>query len=120
MRQTDLVLVVEDDPDIRDTMRDVLQSEGLEVVTAANGREALERLASPRRPCIILLDLMMPVMNGLELLEALHHDPNLATIPVFLVSAYEHLARQAKGAAGFMKKPIDLDVLVDTIQRVCC
>jgi len=119
MRGSDPILIVEDDPDVRDTLREVLESEGLSVMTATNGKEALERLASSPRPCMILLDLLMPVMNGLEVLDALRLDPRLATIPVIIVSAHDHLAGQAKGATGFLKKPVDLDVLVETVQRAC-
>jgi CheY-like chemotaxis protein len=82
------VLVVEDDPDSRDVLVRMLEREGYRPATAENGREALERVAE-RTPSIILLDLMMPEMNGFEFLAELRGDPAMRAIPVVVVTAKE-------------------------------
>jgi CheY-like chemotaxis protein len=79
------VLIVEDDEAIRETLRELLEFEGFEVATAANGREAVSQLQRTERPCLILLDLMMPVMNGWEFLRKRREDLTIATIPVVVV-----------------------------------
>jgi CheY-like chemotaxis protein len=113
------VLVVEDDDDIRATLEDVLAGDGYAVSGAANGREALALLETLARPCLILLDLMMPVMNGREFLAALRADDALAPIPVVIVSAWPDEARATKGAQGFVKKPVELDVLRRVVHAYC-
>jgi CheY-like chemotaxis protein len=83
-----MLLVVDDDPAIRETLADLLQDEGYVVMTAINGKEALTRLrAGSARPCVILLDLMMPVMSGAEFYAEMRSDPALADIPVVVISA---------------------------------
>src|SRR5437879_1941083 len=82
------VLVVEDDDSLRDALVDALHDEGYVVVTAVNGKEALEFLGqSPSKPCLVLLDLMMPVMNGWTFLTAVRSDPRFADLRVCIVSA---------------------------------
>ncbi|XYI04208.1 response regulator [Sorangium sp. So ce1128] len=87
------------------------------VWTAANGREALERL-SVLAPQLILLDLMMPVMNGLEFLSMLRQHSTLSATPVVVISAWSKEA-QSVAAQGFLSKPIDLDALFNMIRRFC-
>jgi CheY-like chemotaxis protein len=113
------ILVVEDNWEIREGLRLALEVEGYEVFTAENGQEALEKLASLPRPGCILLDLMMPVMNGFEFLEAVQANDSLATIPVGVLTAYANLAAQVHGAASFMKKPIDIEVLLAFVTKHC-
>lgn len=113
------ILVVEDNWDIREALRQALEVEGYEVYTAENGKIGLEKLRTVPRPCLILLDLMMPVMNGLDFLEVLQTNDLLATIPVGVVTAYGDLAAQARGAAGFIKKPVDLEALLSFVARYC-
>jgi CheY-like chemotaxis protein len=110
------ILIVEDDTDVAETMQAALESAGHLTRIAPNGRRALELLASLPRPRLILVDLMMPVMNGVELLAALRGDPNLADIPAVVVSAYQHLAA-GQGAAGYIVKPFELRTLLDTVRR---
>ena len=110
------ILVVEDDQGIRDTMRDVLESEGYRVVTAVNGEDGLEKLREATKPCLVLLDMMMPVMNGREMLNIVLADDLLASTPVFFVSAIAS-AENTEGAAGYLKKPIDLDILFKLINQ---
>lgn len=115
------ILVVEDDADIREDLADLLRDRGYRVATAGNGAEALEYLRSRCRPCMILLDLMMPVMNGWEFRRRLLADRDLAQVPVVLLSGaadiHEHAARLS--ASEVVTKPIQLDHLYRTLQRIC-
>jgi CheY-like chemotaxis protein len=112
------VLVVDDDPDIRETLRFVLEDAGYPVYTAENGKEALAILASQNRlPGLILLDLMMPVMSGEEMLKALKAVKALAQIPVTIVTASG--APMPPLATGLLKKPVDLDVLLRLVEKSC-
>src|SRR5262249_13340445 len=114
------ILVVEDDVHIRESLRDVLEDEGYEVTTARNGKEGLEQLAEMNHPCVVLLDLMMPVMNGGEFLKAVRADDIIASIPVIVVSAWpKEAARVADQAQSFVKKPVALEVLLEEIERFC-
>lgn len=110
------ILVVEDDEGIRETMRDVLESEGYSVVTAVNGYDGLIKLREFPRPSLVLLDMMMPVMNGREMLDIVLADVRLAPTPVFFVSAIASEVN-SRGAAAFMKKPIDINVLYQLIDQ---
>jgi CheY-like chemotaxis protein len=114
------ILVVEDDADVRETLVLVLESEGFDVREARDGREALEVLRGGFRPRLILLDLMMPVMNGWEFRAETKRDPQLASIPVVFVSALEPPPDRtaALDAAGFLHKPFDLDALLRMVGRV--
>jgi CheY-like chemotaxis protein len=111
-------LIVEDDEGIRETLRFALELEQYEVFTAANGHEGLQQLSQIPRPNLILLDLMMPVMNGWEFADALEKDMLLMTIPVVLVTAYGDRADSIR-AHGVVKKPVDLDSLLQTVESVC-
>lgn len=113
------ILVVEDDADIRSTLRQVLEAEGFSTDGAQNGAEALRKLLGDQMPCLVLLDLMMPIMSGPELLARMRQDPRLSSIPVVLVSAWAHEAEATEGAQGFLKKPIDLGALLDVAGRYC-
>src|SRR5215203_3497351 len=95
------ILVVEDNDDVREMMSITLQLEGHKVVTAANGRQALEVLQRGTDPCMILLDLMMPVMNGWQFQEEVAKDPKLRDIPVVIVSAAAGERVKKSSAAAF-------------------
>ena len=107
------VLVVDDDEAIREAIADVLRDEGYRVSMAVNGEQALRALRGSDAPDLVLLDLMMPVLSGWEVLEQIEGDEQLARIPVIVVSAmsgprsHEHLL-----------KPIDLDHLLATVRRI--
>ena len=104
------VLLVDDDPDIRDSIRMVLQSEGYSVETAANGADALEKLkVRARPPHLVLLDLTMPVMNGWKFLE-LVNGGQPAEFPVVVISAA--VPPKPDNAVSYLRKPVDLDVLL--------
>ena len=86
------ILVIEDDHDIRVGVRALLEDEGFRVVTVTDGRSALESLErAPEPPCVILLDLMLPVMDGWRFAELLRESPRLARIPIVIMSAYDGL-----------------------------
>ncbi len=108
------VLVVDDDPDIRETVAEVIAAEGLPVVCVPNGRSALDLLDAGLRPSLIVLDLMMPVMSGWEVLAAIRADRALADLPVAVISAAS--GRAPAGATCFLRKPVDLDTLLDLIR----
>jgi two-component system response regulator CpxR len=106
------VLVVDDDQAIREVIAEVLRDEGYDVVCAENGVQALRELRRDHHPDVMLLDLMMPVMSGWELLEAVQADERLAKIPVLVVSAMT-----APGVRACIPKPLDLDVLLRAVEE---
>ncbi len=110
------VLVVEDDEDVRDAVATILADEGYVVVTAAHGREALDVLANGARPCLVLLDLMMPVMDGWQVLEEMQQHASLATIPVIVLSASREAGPPAPNVRRYLKKPVGLDVLLREVE----
>jgi CheY-like chemotaxis protein len=114
------ILIVEDDLDVREALTQVLEFEGYSVVGATNGQEALDRLRAGDHPSLILLDLMMPVMDGLQFRAAQLRDPSLARIPVIVISADGKVDQKVAslGVAGYMKKPLDVDSLLELIARV--
>lgn len=114
-----LVLVVDDDQDIRESLRDVLEDQGYVVATAANGADALEQLRGGLRPAIVLLDLMMPVMDGWTFRQHQLADPDLAHIPVILVTASGHCENDAVRLAvtGCIRKPVSLTKLLDLVEH---
>ncbi|WP_163999206.1 response regulator [Pyxidicoccus caerfyrddinensis] len=111
------VLVVEDDEDIRAAIAEILEGEGYDVVIAANGSEALEELQHMRRPCLILLDLMMPVMNGHEFLARIRETPRMQGVPVLVLTAVSTEA--PPGARGLLRKPFIVEELLDAVQNLC-
>ena len=114
------VLVIEDDEDIRSSLCSVLSGEGYSVSSSRNGREALAQLRSEPRPDVILLDLMMPVMNGTEFRAAQLQVPELASIPVVVLTA-DLCGRELAGTprvAAVFRKPFDVGELLDTIDSV--
>lgn len=111
------ILVVEDEAAIRDMLRLALGIEGYTVFSAANGREAIEMLARVPRPDLILLDLMMPVMDGWEFVDALEANQALANIPIVVLTAFSKSAKPIK-AQKILQKPVDLAYLYAAIGEV--
>lgn len=114
------ILVVDDDVDIRDTLRELLELEGYTSIGAANGQEALEQLR--RHPVsVILLDLMMPVMDGFEFRKQQLGDTALSGIPIIVVSAGGKCERSAQqlGAQGCARKPLNVPQLLELIRVAC-
>jgi CheY-like chemotaxis protein len=120
MSATKHVFVVEDDRDIREAGVEVLEDEGYLVSAASDGREGLLllRRATPK-PDLILLDLMMPIMNGFQFREEQRKDPELAAIPVVVITADVNARAKAEslGAAGFVQKPVKIQPLLDIIEQ---
>jgi CheY-like chemotaxis protein len=114
-------MVVDDDHEIRDVLKHLLRSEGYDVADASNGREAISRLRESDDPCLILLDLMMPVMSGWEFRREQRSDPDLASIPVVVISAIGNSREKAAAleAEAYLDKPIDFDELMETVTRHC-
>ena len=116
------VLVVDDDADLRESIEAALMSHGHGVATAADGSEALAWMKEPgRRPCLVLLDLMMPGMNGFELRSKMVADPGLSSIPVVVITGAGVLAdrRANELRAEVLRKPIELATLLQTVKRFC-
>jgi CheY-like chemotaxis protein len=113
------ILVVDDDLDILEWTSMLLKSAGYEVLTATDGKVALHRLRAGTTPSLILLDLMMPGMNGWQFLDELHRDPSLTTIPVVVVSGGSYKEREIKslGVAGYLKKPFDASTLLAMVEQ---
>jgi CheY-like chemotaxis protein len=116
------IMVVDDDREIRESFIEALEEHGYRTIGAANGREALEVLATPgNRPCLILLDLMMPTMDGKTFREAQLRDSALAAIPVVVMSAYRDVTSTASGveAAAHIRKPVKLAELLRVARQHC-
>jgi CheY-like chemotaxis protein len=108
------VLIVDDDAPLREAIAEALSDEGLSVSCSANGRDALAALRSGARPDVILLDLMMPVMDGWTFREEQSRDPSLATIPVVVVTAAHDLPKPID-ARAIVRKPFRLQLLLSAI-----
>lgn len=116
------VLVVEDDTDLRESLSQALRDHGFGVTPATNGQEALDLLHAGARPSVILLDLMMPELNGWQLRAALRRDPGLAQIPQVVISAYMDETEQSVLALppdDCLRKPFHIRILIDAIERHC-
>lgn len=116
-----LVLVIDDDDALRDALAELLEAEGFVVETASNGREALERLHDGPSPRVIVVDLLMPVMDGWSFCEAKARDPELRGIPVVIVSATGEPTRPPADvrAGEFFRKPADVPRLLSTLEGYC-
>jgi CheY-like chemotaxis protein len=114
-----LIVLVEDDDAIRSTFAELLEGEGYDVLAFANGREALDGLEGEKRPCLILLDWMMPEMSGEQFLAARALDPVHQRSPVVVVSAMAQRARAVPGVAAQLSKPVDLEGLLAVVRRHC-
>lgn len=115
-RQT--ILLVDDDPDVRDVLGEFLMTRGYAVASCANGSEALEYLRHGPQPQVILLDLQMPVMDGYELREALAQDAILASIPIVVISDQATLDRSRIEGVDLLPKPFKVDKLVGVIEKL--
>src|SRR5690348_1315793 len=116
--QCNSILIVEDEETIRETFKLALEVNGYTVFTASNGKEGIEILAKIPPPCLILLDLMMPVLDGWGFVDALEEDEVLAAIPIVVISAFSEGAKPIK-AQKIIKKPVDLEVLFMVVKEYC-
>jgi len=120
MRDSDCsrgVLIIDDDVSVREALVDALEDAEYCPISAANGQEALEYLQNGGRPCVILLDLMMPIMDGWQFRAAQLADPTLGPIPVIVLSAVNEMGRVAAGAV--LRKPVQLQTLLEAVRRFC-
>jgi CheY-like chemotaxis protein len=109
------VLVVDDDQDIREAVVEAISDAGYTVAAAANGREALDAMRA-NRPCVVVLDLMMPVMDGWEVVAQMDLDPTLAGVPVCVVSAHD---KDPPRNDAMLRKPVSLARLLAAIEQYC-
>ena len=110
-----VVLVVEDEAESRDTLRELLELEGYKVETASDGKAALEVLESIH-PCVVLLDLFMPVMDGWQVIDRLRTDGRLGRMNVLVITSAGH---RAPPDLPVLQKPINIDRLISTLEAVC-
>jgi len=109
------VLIVDDDELIRETLRELVEMAGCTALVAANGKEALKVMAE-HRPCLVILDLLMPVMTGNELLEVMRQEPALAQVPVVISTSAPD---RAPPGVPIIRKPVNIDAVVDWMRRTC-
>ena len=121
-KPTDPVLVVEDTDDSREVMGTLLEMEGYRVAYATDGRDALDKLETGLKPCLILLDVSMPRMNGIELLAEIRKQPSLQMLPVVMMTSSNQprdvAAGYAAGANGFVVKPVGFEKLVESAKAI--
>jgi len=114
------IFIIEDDIYIRMNLKMLLESEGYSIETASDGKDALERLkAATSLPSLILLDLMMPIMDGFQFRHEQERDPRLADIPVVIISAGGNIepSKIKIGAKASLKKPFNIEDVLDTIKQ---
>jgi two-component system chemotaxis response regulator CheY len=115
------ILVVEDDSSLRDAMGDLLGEEGMSATRAENGQVGLDLLRAGARPCLVLLDLQMPLVDGMTFRRRQLEDPRIAGIPVVVMTGQPGKAQEAKrlGVALTMSKPIAPSRVVGVVERFC-
>jgi len=115
------ILLVEDDADIMGAMAAILEDEGYCVVHASDGEEALRALREGLRPCVIVLDLFMPGMSGIEFRRVQGSDPSIAQVPVIVVSGVANMRKeiQSMGVARCFTKPVDVPALLGAVTELC-
>ena len=110
------VLVVDDEFDLSETLRSILESEGYQTSVCANGKEALTSLEAAK-PDLVLMDVMMPVLSGFEVLHSMRTMPELAGVPVILMSSVPpSVKREDYRWQAFLRKPFTLDTLIKTVE----
>ena len=113
------ILLVEDDSSIRESLQELLDMEGYPVMAARHGKEALELLEShPTKPCLILLDLMMPVMDGFDFLKAREASEMYRDVPLCVLSAVVDRSKLPEGLQ-YIAKPVDVDTLLEVVENSC-
>ncbi len=120
------VLIVEDDPETREMLRQLLATQGFYALAAEDGLEALHLLRTvrhraPKAPCLVLLDLKMPRLGGNEFRRAQLGDPTVANVPIAIMSGASdlHERAEAMGAVATLAKPLDVDRLIEVVRRYC-
>ena len=118
----DTVMIVEDDHDVLESMAEVLEDYDYHVVRAAHGQDALDQLRGDgEKPCVILLDIMMPVMDAFQFRAEQEVDPSISRVPVVILSAHARAQEAAAqmNAAAALEKPVKLDTLLQTVAKFC-
>lgn len=115
----DTVLVIEDEDEARNILLEILELEGFRVHGCANGAEALIYLGTEEKPCLIILDLLMPVMDGRQFRAATLRNRDMAEIPVVVVSALDPIDARDLRAVGVLKKPVNVNQLLDLVRANC-
>jgi CheY-like chemotaxis protein len=121
MSEKKRILIVDDEPDFLATTSTRLSFEGFETQTAENGEWALELLKKGELPDLILLDIMMPGLTGVQLYERLRRDPRTASVPIIFLTVWEQLLPSvflSDAKCRLLRKPFDLDVLIDEIKKL--
>jgi CheY-like chemotaxis protein len=112
------VLIVDDEPDIRAMLTDALEMEGIQVLTASHGEDALQHLRSGAPISVVLLDLMMPIMDGVQFVVEQAKDPSISGVPVVVFSGgRDHEQLRSYPIAAYLPKPVDFDLLLQTVHR---
>jgi CheY-like chemotaxis protein len=111
------VLIIEDEEDLREMMREALELSGYTVVTAREGQDALDKIPRIEHLCLVLLDLLMPGMNGWDFFEQLRQRPELASVPVIVHSSAP--SRAPQGVTRVLQKPMVFDGLVSVVREYC-
>jgi CheY-like chemotaxis protein len=111
------VLVVEDEEDLREMVRDALELNGYSVVTASDGQEALGKLDGIDRPCVVLLDLLMPGVNGWDFVEMFRKRSEMAKVPIVVHSSAPDSA--PPGVTRVLQKPVLFDQLLSVVREYC-
>jgi CheY-like chemotaxis protein len=120
MPESKKLLLVEDEDDIRESLTLLLELRGYKVDSAANGREALSVIRKNSLPCMVILDLNMPLMDGWQLREVMLRDPELSEVPVVIVSGVgKHKTATQLAAVGHFTKPVDLKTLFALLEQHC-
>lgn len=112
------ILIVEDDQDVSQIIKDVIEGQGFRAIVVANGREAL-RVLEEERPALMLIDLFMPVMSGAELLKAIKRSPQLANIPRVIMTAANDQMIGVREDLPVLYKPVDFEALTHLLQQLC-
>jgi len=119
-RNRHVILVVDDDHDLRESLREILEEEGFETIGASNGKEAIELLSTggQPRPRVVLLDIMMPVMTGLDVVDRIRRDRAMARTPVVLMTAFRTLVKTNE-KTRVLFKPFSIDGVLSAIRNAC-
>jgi len=110
-----MILIVDDELDLREILRDAFQDEGFAVEVACDGAEAMQRLARLPKPVAVILDIVMPIMDGNEVWSAMQRDPELAGVPVIVTTSDPS---RAPRNVPVVRKPLDLDALIDRVKAL--
>jgi CheY-like chemotaxis protein len=112
-------MLIEDDDEARALFAEILEREGFGVITFANGRDALEHLWNEEAPSLVIMDLRMPVMDGIQLRSVMLQDRRLAKIPAVAVTAFDQPATASLSLAKVFKKPVDINALLTLVKQHC-